>query len=299
MIDLPDIILVDEATDGRGASADLLLISVDDAIGWIAEGQLPQPAQRPWQQFFFDWNDPSHDDQPEASHSRQQLAIELILAAIQAGRLRCVYVYESVDRPLKDVSRPRLATIRYTDAEQAPIYDVDWNAPPILALAYADPRQFHGQALGYDFDGPDGFTILFGNSSDIGECRTMGFQFLWSEVLQIRPGGTPADDSLPATPRPSKSAGQTIAKEKSRSGAKTIHDHGGAIANLILFLQARGIDTLMEEKKDGVPDEYYGELLREEYGRLSSTPAIDSLRKIAGGAVKALLAASERGVVRR
>lgn len=240
------------------------LIDPSEAINWIANGTFGDVlGPRPWMELAGD----SLDDLVSRESGRAELAEELVVAAIETGRLRCVSIVTD------QAGHPR--------------------------VTYVDPQEFVGKEVYHEWD--DGLTLQI--SSDIDDDNPMEigkFWFLWDEIVSFAPrrpgGGAPpinttfvpspgaVEGGIPI-PRPAVASVQPSSEGNQRGRGRPAGKNGEPIAMFVLRMQQEGIDQLKD-----VSDEALGAMLKEEYFRLSlKVPETTNAARDARGAMRALV----------
>ncbi len=249
-----------------GANAPVL-IDPSEAINWIANGTFGDSiGPKQWTEF----REEALATNIERAAGRNDLAEEMIIAAIESGRLRCVFITD--------------------DANKLP------------QLSYVDTAVFKDMEVSYDWD--YGLSIHVSASWETEDYISFDkFWFFWDEVVSLTPrrlkdGGEPVT-AVPPVPSPSPDVARSQFNERLSASANSsaiVADtrkgrgrpagkNGEPIAMFVLRVQAEGIEQL-----EGLSDDALGAMLKEEYLRLGlNLPENTNAARDARGVLRALV----------
>lgn len=244
------------------------LIDPDEAINWIANGAFGDIlGPRRWMEIAGD----QLEELGSRLQARSELAEEMVMTAIQDGRIRCVIVSSD----LEGHSR----------------------------LSYVDPEEFKGKELYHEWNDRLSIQICV-DVDDDDPIEFNSFWFFWDEVSAFAPrrpdGG--GHHSIPASIPSVSSATPPASQQFGDRAISIVHSHssesskrrgrgrpagknGEPIAMFVLRVQAEGIDKL-----DPLADDALGAMLKEEYVRLGlNVPENSNAARDARGVIRALM----------
>jgi len=272
---LPPIVMADpDVPDLPWCGLDL--ITPLDAIRYIATGSFGHQTGVP----FGPWWNCSREDlyaRDAQIEAREEVATEMLVAAIGQGRVRCAYVFrKSLDEPWR----------RQQESKEV--------------FLLIDPAQFTG-VIEHDWT-EEGFEITFyGDGFDNG--RTLrGFLLVWDEVAALRQNDDRPDSGTSAAPdapwegediepelhrRPTPMRSGLGMHAKGRRGkppGRKVIAHGEPIALLTLSLLAMPDDEFARVTGPSAAAEL-GPIYA---GCIGEVPNPDSLEKLAEGVLRAV-----------
>ncbi|RYG87179.1 MAG: hypothetical protein EON59_08180 [Alphaproteobacteria bacterium] len=252
------------------------LIHPDDAVLLVARGGM-MPTTHPariWSEFH---NAEAPEYESGIEQGRLELAEEQVGAAIEQGRLRCVFVQHGVDpSSLPDGLRQYVPT---SDSLQI---------IPLSALKAGEVTMSWDDGPYLDFDGPEA------------NWQATGFLLAWDDLVSLYPGlaydhlgssvTEPRDTSRPEAQRAHRVSGIS-ARIQSAKG-RSEKPYGKAVAALMLRASAYGI-----ERAHAQTNKELGNWLNDEYEKLGvpSLPTVETSGRHARAVVAGLHAVMTQG----
>lgn len=251
------------------------LIHPDDAVVMVARGGMmaaTHPA-RAWSEFH---NAEAPEYESGIEQGRLDLAEEQVGAAIEQGRLRCVYVRRGVDPDSLPASLRQYVS---------PSDSLQFIPPSALQGGEVVMSWDDGPYL--DFDGPEA------------SWQATGFLLAWDDLVALYPKlakdapASPvfdADSDVQTDAHRAHRVSGTGARTRSTQG-RSEKPYGQAVAALILRVSVYGIDQALAQTNKEL-----GNWLRDEYEKLGvlSLPTVENSGRHARAIVAALHAAMTR-----
>ncbi len=237
------LIARDHVDSPGGLPFNTKIIQPGHAMQWVAHGYFASDgAHRPIREWY------TCDDEEmmmlaTSEHARFDMAQEIIVNAIKAGKVRCVYVHD----------------------DRATVHDRAYELSAIPA------EQFSGVHVTHEWD--YGFSITL--SPEDGDPNThdavtmpLGMWFLWDEIAALRPDYV-ADRPMPAIPAPVATLQRQpdAARSRARTGRRA-KPHGKLLAIVMKRAVEHGLAVAC-----ALPDKTLGGWLVDAHDDLGISPA--------------------------
>lgn len=232
---------------------DLKLIKPWDAITWVAHGTHYPARPDPLLPWYMGAENYFNDDANARASGREEMAMEILLSAIEQGRVRCVF------------------------AEKWGLDDSPMTKTVLTIIPADEMRKWQVEVEGFDFD----FRPVGQPENEHWSFAAYQTLFFWSEIHALRPAEILPDTS-PALEVLPFSAPPQVRREAESRGRRP-KQYGAPIAAFIARCAKSGLAEALREK-----NETLGQWLIEEFqARQIPPPNLRNAAADARGALEA------------